>query len=78
MVTGCLYLPLPNERVRGFIKSKHIEQERTDRVTTHHGVPHHDTLSKRYKNKHCNDQGNKITDVTMGNGDLKALLGRYI
>ena len=35
-------------------------------------------ITERYKNKCCNGNGNKITDVTMGNGDLKALLGRYI
>lgn len=33
---------------------------------------------KYYNNSYSTGNGNKITDVTMGNGDLKALLGRYI
>jgi len=35
-------------------------------------------ITNEYKNKYVNGQGNKIPDVTMGNGDLQALLKRHI
>jgi len=36
-------------------------------------------ITNEYKNKkYVNGQGNKISDVTMGNGDLQALLKKYI